>query len=94
MLRQHILGSTNFLPLLGELVIRGDEELKIVTATLIRTLGGGDSQTSSLFWTANELGDSQIRSFPLTDTSSGKEWMEELTTFIDDAVSQNKAIDR
>jgi hypothetical protein len=93
-LRQYVLGLSSLLPLLGGMAIRGDEELKLVSATLIRALIASESQTLSLFWPAKTLSPSQVRQFPLTHISSGKEWIEELNAFMDDAFSQNKAVDR
>jgi hypothetical protein len=88
------MGLANLLPFLGKLVTQGDEELKLVSATLIRALVGSDSQTLSLFWPADELNSNQTKRFALTDASSGKKWIEDLTSFVDDAFSQNKAIDK
>jgi hypothetical protein len=93
-LRQYILGLTSLLPFLGKLVTRGDEDLKLVSATLIRVLAGNDGQTLPLFWPAEELDSSQIQRFPLTDASTGKQWIEDLTAFMDDVFSQNRAINR
>lgn len=65
-----------------------------MSATLIRALAGSDTQRLSLFWPADELSSSQIRRFPLTDASSGKQWIEDLTSFMDDSFSQAKAFNR
>ncbi|KAE9968045.1 hypothetical protein BLS_006056 [Venturia inaequalis] len=90
-LRQYVLGLMNLLPFVGRLVTRDDEEFKLLSATLICALAGSDNQTLSLFWPADELSSSQIRRFPLTDASSGKQWIEDLTSFMDDSFSQAKA---
>ncbi|TID27802.1 60S ribosomal protein [Venturia nashicola] len=90
-LRQYVLGLSNLMPFLGRLVTRDDEEFKLMSATLIRALAESDTQRLSLFWPADELSPSQIRRFPLTDASSGKQWIEDLTSFMDDSFSQTKA---
>lgn len=93
-LRQYVLSLTNLLPFLGRLVTGDDEEFKIVSATIIRALAGRDTQILSLFWPADELSSSQIRRFPLTDASPSKEWIGDLTSFMDDSFSQAKAFNR
>ncbi|QDS72649.1 hypothetical protein FKW77_002540 [Venturia effusa] len=90
-LSQYVLGLTNLLPFLGRLATRDDEEFKLLSATLIRALAGSDTQRLSLFWPADELSSSQIGRFPLTESSSGKQWIEDLTSFMDDSFSQTKA---
>jgi hypothetical protein len=76
------------------LTVAGDEELKLMSATLIRTLARGGNQTLPLFWPANTLGYHQITKFPLSGTESGTEWVEGLNAFMDDVFSQNAQVNR
>jgi hypothetical protein len=67
------------------MIIRGNEALKLIAATIIRALVQEQSHLSS-FWPLGALGSQQIGRFPLGD---GEYWVDELSSFADEVQSQS-----
>jgi hypothetical protein len=87
--KTYVLSLGRTLNILGFMIIRGSEDLKLVTATIVGALVQQEQKYFSLFWPEGSLHSKMLSSFPLMNSGS-KEWFHRLASFVDEIHSQSE----
>jgi hypothetical protein len=92
-IREYVLSLSATLSILGSMIIRGNEDLKLVTATIVGALVQQEYKHLSLFWPEGTLASQMLKSFPLINSRT-KEWFRQMASFVDDVHSQSEQAEK